>query len=64
MQINSPPLLHSFSSYPPWLVVVCAVVAGILGLWFVGKLLQWSLVVIVVAILVLGGASLAWQMFR
>jgi hypothetical protein len=64
MPINSQTLLHSASAYPPWLVVVCAVVAGILGLWLVGKLLKWGLVIIVVAILVLGGAALVWRMLR
>jgi hypothetical protein len=64
MQINVQTLLHSASAYPPWLVVVCAVIAIILGLWLVGKLLKWGLVVMVVAILVLGGAALVWQRLR
>jgi hypothetical protein len=64
MQINPQTLLHSASAYPPWLVVGCAVIAGILGLWLVGKLLKWSFVVIVVAVLILGGAALVCQMLR
>jgi hypothetical protein len=60
MPINSQTLLHSLSAYPPWLVAVCAVVAGIFALWLVGKLLKWSLMVIMVAVLILGSATLVW----
>ena len=64
MPINSQTLLHSASAYPPWLVAVCAVVAGIFVLWLVGKLLKWSLMVIVATILILGGAALVWLVLR
>jgi hypothetical protein len=64
MPINSQTLLHSLSAYPPWLVAVCAVVAGIFVLWLVGKLLKWSLIVMVAGILVLGAAALVWLVLR
>jgi hypothetical protein len=64
MSINAQTLLHSLSAYPPWLVAGCAVVAGIFALWLVGKLLKWSLMVIVAGILVLGAAALVWLVFR
>jgi hypothetical protein len=64
MPINSQTLLHSLSAYPPWLVAVCAVVAGIFALWLVGKLLKWSLMVIMVAVLILGSATLVWLVLR
>jgi hypothetical protein len=64
MPINSQTLLHSVSAYPPWLVAVGAVFAGIFALWLVGKLLKWSFMVIMVAILILGGAAVVWQVFR
>ena len=64
MPINSQTLLHAAAAYPPWLVAVCAVVAGIFALWLVGKLLKWSFMVIVAAILVLGTAALVWLVLR
>jgi hypothetical protein len=64
MPINSQTLLHSLSAYPPWFGVVCAVVAGIFALWLVGKLLKWSLMLIVATILILGGAALVWLVMR
>jgi uncharacterized membrane protein YjjP (DUF1212 family) len=60
MKIDPQALLHSLAAYPPWLVVVCAVVAGMFTLWLLGKLLKWSLVVIVATVLILGGAALVW----
>jgi hypothetical protein len=64
MPINSQTLLQAASAYPPWLVAVCAVVAGMFVLWIVGKLLKWSLMVIVAAILILGAAAVVWQVLR
>ena len=64
MPINTQTLLHSLAAYPPWLVAVCAVVAGIFALWLVGKLLKWSLMVIVAGILILGAAALVWLVLR
>jgi hypothetical protein len=64
MPINTQSLLHSASAYPPWLVVTCAVVAGIFALWLVGKLLEWSLMLIVATILILGGVALVWLVMR
>ena len=64
MPINIQTLLHSLAAYPPWLVAVCAVVAGIFALWVVGKLLKWSLMVIMVAVLILGAAALVWLVLR
>jgi hypothetical protein len=64
MPINIQTLLHSLAAYPPWLVAVCAVVAGAFALWLVGKLLKWSLMVIVATILLLGAAALVWLVLR
>jgi hypothetical protein len=64
MPINTQTLLHSASAYPPWLVAVCAVVAGIFVLWLVGKLLKWTIMVLVAAILILGAAALVWLALR
>jgi hypothetical protein len=64
MQFDPQTFLHSLAAYPLWLVVVCAVVVGTFTLWLLGKLLKWSLVVIVAAILILGGAALVWLVFH
>jgi uncharacterized membrane protein YjjP (DUF1212 family) len=64
MPINTQTLLHSLSAYPPWLVAVCAVIAGAFALWLVGKLLKWSLIIIVAVIIILGGAALVWLVMR
>jgi uncharacterized membrane protein YjjP (DUF1212 family) len=64
MPTNTQTLLHSLAAYPPWFVAVCAIGAGIFVLWLVGKLLKWSLIVIVAAILILGGAALVWLVLR
>jgi hypothetical protein len=64
MPINTQTLLHSLSAYPPWLVAMCAVIAGIFVVWLVGKLLKWSLMVIGAVIFIFAGAALVWLVFR
>ena len=64
MPINTQTLLHSAAAYPPWLVAGCAVIVGAFALWLVGKLLKWTIMVIVAAILILGGAALVWLVLR
>ena len=64
MQINSQTFFHSLAAYPTWLVVVGAVIGGVCALWLVGKLLEWSLGLIVVALLILSGAALVWLVLR
>jgi hypothetical protein len=64
MPINLQTLLHSLSAYPPWLVVGCAIIAGAFALWLAGKLLKWTIMMVVAVIFILGGVALVWLVLR
>ena len=48
-----------FASWPPWLVVACAVAAGGILIWFLCKVVKWSLWILVIALIVACGIMAA-----
>lgn len=51
-------MMDALSDYPRWFVVTCVVLVGLGLLWFLIKILKWSLYVLAVVAL-LGLAALA-----
>jgi predicted MFS family arabinose efflux permease len=45
-------LLAPFSAYPRWLVYLCFGLAVVLAVWIVGKLLKWTLYLVVGAVVI------------
>jgi hypothetical protein len=43
-----------FRGHPPWLVVLVGTLIAVLILWIVGKLLRWTVWVIIILVLVGG----------
>jgi hypothetical protein len=56
--------VRSLAAYPPWLVILCAIIAGTFLLWFLGRVLAWSLEVIMALILILGVAVAVWLLLQ
>lgn len=46
----------SFSAYPRWLVVAAGTLVAVVLLWLMAKILKWSLSLLVILVLVSGGA--------
>jgi hypothetical protein len=54
-----PTFFDSLADYPPWLVAACVtvVVAGLI--WVLVKLLKWALWIALIAVLLVGAATVA-----
>jgi len=48
--------LDSFSAYPRWLVVAVGTLVVAVLLWLLAKILKWSLYLLLILVLVSGGA--------
>ena len=57
--------LQNLSAYPRWLVASCAIVVALTALWVLGKVLKWTLYVVVsLAAIAVIGTGLWWWMGR
>jgi hypothetical protein len=54
----------SLAQYPQWLVVSCALLAGIAVLWVLLKLLKAVLWILLFAVVATGVLSAVWYIFR
>ncbi|WP_221029478.1 DUF819 family protein [Actomonas aquatica] len=54
--------LQNLNAYPRWLVASCVIVVALAVLWVLGKLLKWTVYVIVglAALAVIGGGVWWW----
>lgn len=50
--------LDTLSAYPRWFVVPCLILAGLGILWFLAKVLKWSLWLLVAVVMIGIGALL------
>ncbi len=57
---KSTPLVHSLDSHPRWLLAAGATVVLAAALWLLSKLLKWTLLALLVAVLVGGVVVTAW----
>lgn len=63
MQIE--PMVQNLAAYPRWLVATCSVIVALAALWVVGKLLKWTLfVILAVAMLTVVAGGLFWWLGR
>jgi hypothetical protein len=54
-------IIHNLSAYPRWLVASCGIILAIATLWVVGKLLKWTLyVVLTLAMIAVVGGGVYW----
>jgi len=54
-------LIQNLNAYPRWLVASCGIVLALTTLWFVGKLLKWTLyVIITLAMVAVVGGGVYW----
>ncbi len=55
------PAIRSLHAYPRWLVAACGVIVGLAVLWVIGKILKWTLYLMVaLAVLLLGLGAFYW----
>jgi hypothetical protein len=59
-----PHSLDSLAEYPPWFVAACATVVACALIWFVAKLLKWSLYLLMALVLVGGVVATGWLMLK
>ena len=57
-------LIDSVSAYPRWLVIAVGTLVAAAIVWIVAKLLEWTLWLLLIAILAGGLAWAAWSFFR
>jgi hypothetical protein len=57
-------LIDSVSAYPRWLVIAVGTLVAAAIVWIVAKLLEWTLWLLLIAILAGGLAWAAWSLFR
>ena len=51
----------NLQAYPRWLVATCGVIVGVTLLWVVGKILKWTLYLVVgLAMLILVAGAVYW----
>ncbi|KXU34495.1 hypothetical protein AXK11_08165 [Cephaloticoccus primus] len=62
-QASHPEWLQSLSHYPHWLVLGCAGVLSVAGLWLLFRMLRWTLMLLVPLVLVAVAAWAAWFFF-
>lgn len=55
--------LQNLNAYPRWLVASCAIIVALAVLWVLGKVLKWTVYVIVAlaALAVIGGGVWWWM---
>lgn len=62
MQEQIQAIFQNLAAYPRWLVATCGIILALTSLWIVGKLLKWTLYVVVTLamIAVIGGGVYWW----
>jgi hypothetical protein len=59
-----PVLARAVAGYPPWLVVVAGAAAVLLVLWILGKLLKWTLYLVLIALAAACVIVAAWMVLN
>ena len=60
----NPAMLDAFAQYPRWFVIACATLVAALSLWILAKFLKWTLWLLLIAVIVAGGALVVWTLFK
>jgi hypothetical protein len=59
-----PDLARTLAGYPTWLVVVAGVLAAIVLLWILGKLLKWTLYLVLIVVAAGGVVFAIWMVLN
>ena len=57
-------MLDSLAEYPHWFVVACATVSAAMLLWLLMKILKAALWMLIFGVLLVGGATAVWLLFK
>lgn len=61
---QAPTVMESLKDYPEWFVVACVTIVAAVAIWVLVKLLKWALWALLIGVLVVGGATVAWLLLR
>ncbi len=53
----APTVVESLADYPRWFVVVCVTIVAAVLIWLVMKVLKWTLWLLLITVLLVGGAA-------
>jgi len=56
LQKVPPTVVDSLADYPHWFVVACVTIVAAVLIWLLVKVLKWTLWVILISVLLVGGA--------
>ena len=56
LQKVPPTIVDSLADYPHWFVVACVTIVAAVLIWLLVKVLKWTLWVILITVLLVGGA--------
>jgi hypothetical protein len=56
--------LDSFGDYPRWLVVAGLTLVAAAAIWILAKAIKWTLWLLLIAVLLVGGATALWLLFQ
>jgi hypothetical protein len=58
------PMVKSLADYPDWFVVACLTIVAAVAIWIFAKLLKLTLWLVLVCVLVGGGAAALWLLWH
>ena len=66
MKLSPPPtnVFDSLAGYPPWFVAACGTIVVVALIWFLAKLLKWSLYLLMALVVVAGVAATIWLILQ
>lgn len=64
LQKAPPTIVDSLADYPHWFVVACVTIVAAVLIWLLVKVLKWTLWVILITVLLVGGAVVVALLLR
>jgi hypothetical protein len=59
-----PSVAQALAGYPPWLVITSLVVVALLALWVLGKILKWTLYLLLILLLAGAAGFAIWMLLN
>jgi uncharacterized membrane protein YhdT len=60
----APTVFDSLADYPQWFVVACVTIVAAVLIWLVVKVLKWTLWLLLITVLLVGGAAVVGLLLR
>jgi uncharacterized membrane protein YhdT len=60
----APTVVESLADYPHWFVVACVTIVAAVLIWLTVKVLKWTLWLLLIAVLLVGGAAVVALLLR